>query len=62
MMAVTITYIFGKPNIALGRFIPMYIAYIIGASLAGIGFIVYFTYLLKMRVLSKNTYTVENKQ
>ncbi len=30
MTGVVITYIFGEPHIALGRFIPMYVAYIVG--------------------------------
>ena len=54
MTAVTITYLFGEPNISLGRFIPMWVAYIIGATIAVSGFIVYFTMLLKWRVLKKD--------
>ena len=49
MSAVTITYIFGEPNMALGVFIPMNIAYIIGGVIAGIQFIIYLIYLFKKR-------------
>ena len=62
MAAVTITYIFGEPNIALGKFIPLYVAYIIGGSLAGLGFIVYFVFLIKWRVFPKDSSSVENIQ
>ena len=41
MTAVVLTYIFGEPRIALGRFIPINIAIIIGASLAIGQFIFY---------------------
>ena len=34
MTAVVVTYIFGEPNIALGKFIPIWVAYIIGASIS----------------------------
>ena len=54
MIGVTLTYLFGEPNIALGTFIPLNIAYIIGTSIALIAFIIYFVFLLKLRVL-KNT-------
>ena len=53
MVAVTVTYIFGEPNIALGQFIPMNIAYIIGGSIAGLGFIVYLFFLIKWRIIDK---------
>ena len=46
MTAVVITYIFAEPNIALGRFIPMWVAYIIGGSIATINFISYILYLI----------------
>lgn len=53
MVAVTVTYIFGEPHIALGQIIPMNIAYIIGISTASVWFIVYFVFLLKRRVFKK---------
>ena len=53
MIAVTITYIFGEPNIALGKYIPMHIAYIIGGSIAGVGFILYLILLVILRLLPK---------
>ena len=53
MSAVLITYIFGRPNIALGQFVPLYVAYIIGISASAIGLILYFIVLLKTRVLKK---------
>ncbi len=49
MSAVTITYILGEPNIALGKFIPMNISYIIGIILAIGIFIAYIIYLYKKR-------------
>ena len=53
MVAVTITYIFGEPNIALGKYIPMHIAYIIGGSVAFISLVVYFVFLLKFKIFNK---------
>ena len=53
MIAVTTTYIFGEPNIALGRFIPMYVAYIIGISVSLIGLILYFIYMIRRNVFLK---------
>lgn len=53
MIAVTVTYIFGEPNIALGKFIPMHIAYIIGASSALAFLIAYFIFLIKKRIINK---------
>ena len=41
MTAAVITYIFGEPGIALGRYIPLWIAWIIGASIAAGIFITY---------------------
>ena len=46
MTAVVATYIFGEPNIALGRFIPMWVAYIIGSSIAILLFGLYLFFLL----------------
>ena len=46
MTAVVATYIFGEPNIALGRFIPMWVAYIIGSSIAIFLFGLYLFFLL----------------
>ena len=54
MNAVTVTYILGEPNIALGQFIPIHIASNIGIVVAVVVFIVYFILLLKMRVLKKD--------
>ena len=34
MNAVVVTYLLGEPNIALGRFIPMWVAYIVGGVVA----------------------------
>ncbi len=51
MSAVTITYLFGEPHIALGKFIPMNVAYIIGGVSASIGFIIYFVMLIEMRIV-----------
>lgn len=53
MVAVTITYIFGEPNIALGKFIPMNVAYIIGIIISTIGFIFYLFFLIRWRVMNK---------
>ena len=49
MTAVVTTYIFGEPNIALGRFIPMWVAYIIGGSISLIVFAIYLYQLLKKK-------------
>ena len=54
MNAVTVTYILGEPNIALGQFIPIHIASNIGIVVAVVIFIVYFILLLKMRVFKKD--------
>lgn len=54
MIAVTVTYIFGEPKIALGQFIPMPVAYIIGGVTAVIALVIYFVFLLKLRVLKKD--------
>lgn len=54
MSIVTLTYILGEPNIALGKFIPLNIAYIIGIVVPITGFIVYLTLLLKRRVFNKD--------
>ena len=59
MSAVTITYIFGEPKISLGRYIPMNVAYIIGGVTAGVGFVLYFIYLLKKRVLVKDNIEIK---
>ena len=54
MTSVVITYIFGEPNIALGRFIPMYIAYIIGASISLSIFLAYlFIMIFKIKSVKK---------
>lgn len=47
MTAVVVTYLFGEPQIALGRFIPMNIAYIIGGVAGGLSFIIYLIALIK---------------
>ena len=54
MSAVTITYILGEPNIALGRFIPLKVSYIIGISLVLVGFIIYLIILFKKRIIKKS--------
>lgn len=54
MIAVTVTYIFGEPNIALGRFVPMHVAYIIGGSVAFISLVVYFIFLLRYKIFNKD--------
>ncbi|MBR0439901.1 MAG: carbon starvation protein A [Bacilli bacterium] len=46
MSVVVITYIFGEPEIALGRFIPMTIAHIIGGSVSLLLFLFYLYLLL----------------
>ena len=53
MIAVTVTYILGEPKIALGQFIPMNVAYIIGGVVAFIILAFYFFFLFKLRVLKK---------
>ena len=54
MIAVTVTYILGEPKIALGQFIPMNVAYIIGGVVAFIILVFYFFFLFKLRVLKKD--------
>ena len=54
MTAVTVTYLLGEPNIALGKFISYNVAWIIGLSISVVGFIIYFVYLLKTKILEKN--------
>ena len=56
MTAVVATYLFGEPNIALGRFIPFWVACIIGGTLALISFGVYLFYLL----FHKNRHIIED--
>lgn len=41
MTAVVTTYIFGEPHIALGNFIPMWVAYLVGGVLSGSLFLFY---------------------
>lgn len=41
MTAVVTTYIFGEPHIALGNYIPMWVAYLIGGVLSGSLFLFY---------------------
>ena len=53
MTTVTITYILGEPNIALGHFIPMNIAYIVGILLSLAIFIVYLMYMFRYRFVKK---------
>jgi carbon starvation protein CstA len=48
MTAVTVTYILGEPNISLGHFIPLHIAYIAGATISLIGFVLYLISLLRV--------------
>ncbi len=49
MTDVVITYIFGEPNIALGIFIPIWVAYIIGSSISLIIFGFYLFVLLRRK-------------
>lgn len=49
MNFVVTTYIFGEPNIALGRFIPMHIAYIVGGLLSLAIFGVYLFTLFRFK-------------
>ena len=58
MTAVVITYIFGEPNIALGKFIPMWVSYIVGGSLSLILFGVYL-YILIFKNNYRNKEVVE---
>ena len=53
MSAVTVTYLLGEPNIAFGKFISYNVAWIVGLCVSVAGFIVYFLYLLKTRILRK---------
>ena len=53
MTTVTITYILGEPNIALGHFIPMNIAYIVGILLSIAIFIIYLVYMFRYRFVKK---------
>lgn len=55
MSAVTITYILGEPSIALGKFIPLNISCIIGGSLAIALFGIYIGFLIRMRIIKKDT-------
>lgn len=50
MSAVVITYILGEPNIALGKFIPIPAAYLIGAIIALLGLITYLVCLFLFRI------------
>jgi len=50
MSIVTLTYILGEPNIAFGKFIPMRVAYIVGALIPTLGFVVYVCVLIKKKV------------
>ena len=47
MTAVVITYIFGEPKIALGRFVPMWEAYLIGGVIGGAIFAVYMYFMIR---------------
>ena len=60
MTSVVLTYIFGEPHIALGRFIPMWVAYIIGASLALSVFLVYLYMLLFKKNKNKENNIYQN--
>lgn len=53
MSAVTITYILGEPNIALGTFIPLNISYILGSVIAVLLFGFYIVYLIRKRIIKK---------
>lgn len=59
MTAVVITYIFGEPRIALGRFVPMWLAYTLGAVLSFLLFLFYlYLTLFKYKKVDSET-TVE---
>ena len=63
MTAVVITYIFGEPNIALGRFVPMWVAYLIGATQTLLLFLFYL-YLMLFKYKDANNERdkmIENK-
>ncbi len=47
MTAVVITYIFGEPKIAFGRFVPMWEAYLIGGVIGGAIFAVYVYFMIR---------------
>ncbi len=53
MTFVIITYILGEPNIALGKFIPMNIAYLVGSLLSTSIFIIYLVYMIRNKYLKK---------
>ena len=60
MSAVTLTYILGEPNIALGQFIPLNIATIIGVSMPLVGFAIYLFVLFKRRIFPKKETTTSD--
>ena len=60
MSAVTLTYILGEPNIALGQFIPLNIATIIGVSMPLVGFVIYLFVLFKRRIFPKKETTTSD--
>ena len=53
MTAVTITYIFGEPNIALGKFIHIKNAYFLGFSLTFVVFVIYIIFFVHYRFYKK---------
>ena len=53
MTAVTLTYIFGEPNIALGKFIHIKNAYFLGCSLTFVVFVIYIIFFVYYRVYKK---------
>jgi len=57
MTSVVITYIFGEPNIALGRFIPIWVAYIIGATISLIVFGISLFFLIRRK--TENSEVIE---
>ncbi|MCR4911945.1 MAG: carbon starvation protein A [Bacilli bacterium] len=58
MTVVVITYIFGEPNISLGRFIPIWVAYLVGGILSALLFL---TYLFIMIFKTKNPTKSDNE-
>ena len=62
MTAVVITYILGEPNIALGRFIPMWMAYLIGGILTALLFIFYlYLMIFKFKNKEEDKEVIEEK-
>lgn len=62
MTAVVITYIFGEPNISLGRLIPLWASYLIRGIITFIILLLYLFYMFfKIKKDSKPTTQEEEK-